>query len=312
MQEIKDYEALQNFCKALGADLRLAIVRLLATQGEMNLNELAGQLHVTNGALTTHIRILNEAGIVGIDNVSGRRGMQKICSLAEQSFLLLLEPGVDQVLTYDLEIPIGSYVRHAVGPTCGLATPDKVIGEMDDPRYFDDPQRNQAGIIWFGRGYVEYRIPNYLKANQELTEIQISHELSSEAPGVNAEWPSDLYFSLNGHELGFWTSPGDFGDHRGYHAPEWWRGGINQYGLLKMLSINAGGSWIDGNRIGDCTLDALAIRQGQALNYRLSVPETAEHVGGMTIFGKGFGNYGQGIKARLIYRNRRSGTGNDE
>ena len=64
-------------------------------------------------------------------------------------------------------------------PTCGLATKDFLIGEVDSPRYFDDPMRSNASMLWFTQGYVEYRIPNYLKPKQVLKEIQISFEISS-------------------------------------------------------------------------------------------------------------------------------------
>ena len=33
-------------------------------------------------------------------------------------------------------------------------------------------------------------------------------EVSSEFPFSNNNWPSDITFSLNGVELGTWTSPG--------------------------------------------------------------------------------------------------------
>ena len=33
----------------------------------------------------------------------------------------------------------------------------------------------------------------------------------------------------------------------------------------------------------------------------MEVREDAVHVGGLTLFGNGFGNYGQGIKVRMRY-----------
>jgi len=65
--------------------------------------------------------------------------------------------------------------------------------------------------VFLNRGFLEFRIPNYLKANQEFNELKFSFELSSEAPSYNNDWPSDIYFYINDIELGFWTSPGDFG-----------------------------------------------------------------------------------------------------
>jgi predicted transcriptional regulator len=60
-----------------------------------------------------------------------------------------------------------------IHPTCGLATTEKIIGQFDEPRYFYDPQRMSASILWFGRGYVEYTLPNYLLSSQRMAEIEI-------------------------------------------------------------------------------------------------------------------------------------------
>ena len=37
------------------------------------------------------------------------------------------------------------------------------------------------------------------------------------------------------------------------------------------------------------------------MRFRIGVPDTAKNIGGMTIFGKGFGNYDQNIRMRLIF-----------
>ncbi len=42
---------------------------------------------------------------------------------------------------------------------------------------------------------------------QRLIELQLTQELASEAKGFNEDWPSDIYCSINGVELGYWTSP---------------------------------------------------------------------------------------------------------
>ena len=67
----------------------------------------------------------------------------------------------------------------------------------------------------FTNGFVEYVIPNFIPGFQKITQISITMELSSEAPGVNSDWPSDIEFYLNDKPLGCWTSPGDFGDVKG-------------------------------------------------------------------------------------------------
>lgn len=172
---------------------------------------------------------------------------------------------------------------------------------MDDTRYFAHPDRYNADILWFSKGFVEYEIPNFIPGSQKITQILISAELSSEAPGINNVWPSDISFYLNDVCIGTWTSPGDFGDVRGIFTPDWWFPNWNQYGLLKMLVINKKGTFIDGLQISDVTIRDFNLDYRSSMKLRMAVNDNAEHVGGLTIFGKSFGNYGQDIKVSINY-----------
>lgn len=301
MRELTDPDDIFNFCKALSSSLGVSIVKILMQNRSVNLNELAGKLGVTNGAVTSHIKALNKAGIVEIEHVAGKRGLQKSCYLKDHKFLINTSGEYTKSNMYEIEIPVGSYSRYSIFPTCGLATKSFIIGEVDDPRYFDDPQRSEAGIIWFTKGFVEYRIPNYLRPSSTPTEIQISFELSSEAPGICEEWPSDIHFYLNDVLLGVWTSPGDFGNVKGLYTPDWWFTNWNQYGLLKLLTINGGGTYIDGRKISDIRTSDFSITHKSDMTFMFAVPETTHNIGGLTLFGKGFGNYSQDINVRVIY-----------
>lgn len=286
--------------KALGSDIRLEILQLLSEHKQLNMNEIADKLKLTNGAVTMHIKKLEECGLIKISTLTAKHGIQKLCNLHEDKFVIdIAKPDVAN--SYDLEIGVGHYSSYEIYPTCGLATMDKLIGEVDNPSYFADPERINSDILWFTRGYVEYRIPNYLKPGQEFSEIQVSMEISSEAPGNCSNWPSDINFSLNGVVLGSWTSPGDYADAKGIMTPSWWFPAWNQYGLLKLLTVNNYGTFIDGIQISEVTLDDLNLNYKSDLFFRLSVPEDAKHVGGLTIFGKNFGNYNQGMNIRIIY-----------
>lgn len=300
MQEFTDYEEILTFCKALASPIRTAIIKQLSAHDQMNIRDLAQALDVTSGALTPHIRLLSEAGIIQIQNANGTKGIQKLCSLKNDRFLLRLSPDKPLSDSLEIEIPVGGYSSHQIRPTCGLATTEHIIGQYDNPLYFDDPERIYANVLWFFSGYVEYSIPNYLESNQKLTEIRISQEISSEAPGFCEHWPSDISFSINGIDIGSWTSPGDFGLHRGIYSPEWWPEGCNQYGLLKTLSVRTDGCYMDHEKISSCTLQDLNIQKGRSFQYRLSVPETAKNVGGLTIFGRNFGNYNQNIQVTFL------------
>ena len=141
----------------------------------------------------------------------------------------------------------------------------------------------------------------WLKTDEKFDEVQITFEISSEAPGICNNWPSTIHFSINDTPLGFWLSPGDYGATKATLTPSWWFPNWNQHGLLKLLSINNYGTFIDGLKISDTNLDELTLDSKSMINFRIGVPEDSKHVGGLTIFGKDFGNYGQGILARYIY-----------
>jgi predicted transcriptional regulator len=221
--------------------------------------------------------------------------------VTEDKFLLNFRRQLLTQKIYATEIPIGQYSDFSITPTCGLATPEELIGKVDDPSFFDDPRRSQAGILWFSTGFVEYRLPNYLQKGQQLSELQLSFEVSSEAPGVAENWPSDLVFSLNGEEIGSWTSPGDFGDVWGRYTPDWWDPNWNQYGLLKLLTINGEGTYMDGRMISPKSIHNLSLDHESELRFRIAAPAEAQNAGGCTLFGRGFGNYDQGMKFNIIY-----------
>ena len=68
-----------------------------------------------------------------------------------------------------------------------------MIGALDVPDLFLDPARVKTARLWFGRGHVECQFPNNAKAlKAELEALEFLLELSSEVPGTNANWPSDI------------------------------------------------------------------------------------------------------------------------
>ncbi|QHW31619.1 ArsR family transcriptional regulator [Paenibacillus rhizovicinus] len=283
--------------EALASDVRLRILELLSGQS-MNVKELAAALGLSSAIVTMHTKKLEKGGLIQTKLVRKGGGTHKICSLAVSRIELdLPKPQGVKRECQEVSVPVGHYTDFEVHPTCGLATTERSIGQFDDPRYFMEPERMHAQILWFGKGFVEYRIPNYVLPGQTLTEIEISFEIGSEAPGVQADWPSDIHFYLNDTLLGYWTSPGDSGEGRGRLTPSWWMEMVNQYGWLKVIRITADGTFIDGQRLSDVTLEDIVMLRND-WQLRLAVPGDAEHVGGLTIYGEGFGNYNQSILFR--------------
>lgn len=303
MLHVKNLDEGLEIFKALGSELRINIIKLLQENHEMNMNELATSLGITNGALTSHIKKLEESGIIQVMTVRGSHGNQKVCKVAVDKIVVDVESeeNEEDQNIYNTEVKVGHYSDYEVYPTCGLATSQAIVGEVDDPRYFSHPDRINAGILWFTKGYIEYIIPNLLPSATKIDQITVSLEISSEAPGINNDWPSDISILLNDVKIGTWTSPGDYGDVQGIFTPDWWFPNWNQYGLLKMIVINKKGTFVDGLKISDVTINEFNLDYKSTVRFKFEIEEDAKNVGGITIFGSEFGNYNQDIKVRIAY-----------
>ena len=301
MLHIKSLDEGLDIFKALGSDIRVEIIKLLLHNNGLNMNEIATELNITNGALTSHIKKLEDCGLITVSNESGGHGNQKKCSVHLDKILIDLDQLEDSKNLYQTELKVGHFSDYNVYPTCGLSSSKAIIGEVDDTRYFAHPDRYNADILWFTKGYVEYIIPNFIPSSMKIDQITISAELSSEAPGINDVWPSDIHFYLNDTCIGTWISPGDFGDVKGIFTPDWWYPNWNQYGMLKLLVINKKGTFIDGLQISNITIKDFNLNYKSILKFKIGVPDDTEHIGGLTIFGKTFGNYNQDINIRINY-----------
>ena len=306
MLHVKNLDEGLEIFKALGSELRINIIKLLQENHEMNMNELATSLGITNGALTSHIKKLEESGIIQVMTERGSHGNQKVCKVAVDKIVVDVESeeNEEDQNIYNTEVKVGHYSDYEVYPTCGLATSQAIVGEVDDPRYFSHPDRINAGILWFTKGYIEYIIPNLLPSATKIDQITVSLEISSEAPGINNDWPSDISILLNDVKIGTWTSPGDYGDVQGIFTPDWWFPNWNQYGLLKMIVINKKGTFVDGLKISDVTINEFNLDYKSTVRFKFEIEEDAKNVGGITIFGSEFGNYNQDIKVRIAYSPR--------
>ncbi|MGF7047280.1 putative transcriptional regulator [Paenibacillus sp. DS2015] len=287
--------------EALASEIRWRIMNLIA-DNELNVKEIAAKLELSPSIVTMHIRKLEVAELIGSRRVRKNGGTHKMCFLKHKSVEIELPTASRTARFAEQTISVGHYTAFEVYPTCGLGTREKEIGIWDDPRYFLDPERVHASILWFGRGYVEYKTPNYILPNQTANAIEISMEFASEAPGLRDYWPSDIQFTFNGVLLGTWTSPADFGRAaRGKYTPEWWHRNVNQYGLLKTIRIDALGTFIDGEWMSDVTVEDIQLKE-QFWSLRFAVDENSKNVGGLTLYGAGFGNHDQDIKIRVYIK----------
>lgn len=290
--------------KALSSEIRIKILFYIYNHEGLNIKQLAKAFEMPITTISPHLKVLENCSLIRILETSTGHGWQKCCYTAMNldSLVIDLSASVNSILTYHMDIPVGSYSDFEVSPTCGLASPTAFIGLLDEPRYFAHPNHTQARILWFTTGYLEYILPCFLPYKSEIIELSLSFEICSECRAVNNDWPSDIHFSLNGTPLGFWTSPGDFGDRKGKHSPDWWHIFMNQYGLLKTLRITSDGTYVDDEKISDVTIKSLALTDESILKFRISVPPDCAHPGGCTLFGQGFGDFSQNIQGIVKYR----------
>jgi predicted transcriptional regulator len=288
--------------RGLASPVRLRILRLLRRRGALNVNQIAEALDLPQSTIASNVQILEEAELIDTEVSKAVKGQQKICTARFHEIVVQLDPEdtARAKNVVEVEMPLGLYTSHNVSPPCGLCSTERVVGLLDVPDFFLDPARVQAALIWFGRGYVEYKFPNNAKLlNATIAAIEFQLELSSEVPGTNADWPSDISLWVNTVRIGTWTSPGDYGDRRGLLTPRWWKLEGSQYGILTTWRVDAEGTFVDDCRISPIRLADLKLDQHHSVRLRIGIDDQAEHPGGVNIFGRGFGNHNQDIVMRL-------------
>lgn len=297
-----DPEENLNVLKGLASAVRIKILKLLHVEGPQNVNEIAAALKIPQSTASSNMQLLIDAGLVRTETMKARKGNQKVCHSTFDEVLVMFKEDIASTKSdaIDVAMPLGLYTKCDVTGPCGLCSPEGIIGLLDVPETYLDPGRMKAGLIWFTRGFVEYQFPNNARlSDTEVEAMEFVMELSSEVPGTSSNWPSDITLTVNGVEVGTWTSPGDFGDKRGVYTPNWWKLAGSQYGKLKNWRIGQNGTYVDGMKISEISLDKLKIAEHHSIRMRIGVKESAKHPGGINIFGKGFGNYDQDIILRL-------------
>jgi predicted transcriptional regulator len=299
---VVDGESSLTLLQALSSETRLLMLSLLSHR-TMNVSALTEAIGLPHSTVNFNLKQLEQAGLVSIQYMPGTRGQQKLIAKRYDEVLVKL-PGVEIDAAKDVvevSMPVGNYKRVEVKPTCGLASDTKFIGMIDDPRSFFEPEHVFAQILWFKQGFVEYDFPNNLPHGSAATELEVSMEICSEAPEYALDWPSDITLWINSVEVGTWTSPGDFGGERGRHTPGWWSVDQTNFGLLKRWRVTPDGAFIDGEKLSKVTLEDLNLSEAHHVELRLGVKADARNVGGLNLFGRKFGNYGQDILMRTKY-----------
>ncbi len=289
--------------KALSNTVRIDILNLIKTK-PLSLQEISRILQIPLSSTAMHIRCLEDARLIITKNQPGIRGSMRVCTCG---FLSLHLEAYDKEIdnndhSFVYEMPIGNYYRFDVSPTCGLAGTDGIIDSFDNPISFYSAERMHAQLLWFNRGFLEYRYPNKINKLLTLYELSFTLEIGSEAPGYRENWPSDITFSINGHEIGVYTSPGDFGMRRGRLTPDIWPMGRSQYGLMTTVSLRQDGGYINGALVNPAiTPETAELDAHPYISFEIRAKPDAENAGGVNIFGEKYGDYPQGICMRIVY-----------
>lgn len=292
MKKISNYSDILKICTALGSKTRLEIINEIKKKPNINLNELAEKLKLTNGALTSHIKMLSDLDIVQVNVISAKRGAQKVCSLNNILFLIDLFKNEYNNNSYEENIPIGLFTNFYTNSNCGLISQNKIIGEINEPKYFSSSDRLNSNLIWLSNGYLEYSIPNLIEEKQTITEIQISLELSTAINSKNDLSKIDL--TLNDKSIGCFNIDCIQDNIKGLYSPEWWN--FKSFGKLFVIKINSNGVFLNDMKISDVDISQINIVNNQKINFTINCDNN-----GVAIFGNNFGNYNQDIKVKVSF-----------
>jgi predicted transcriptional regulator len=303
MTNIDDFA---EIAKALSSDLRVAMFKRLL-KGQMNVAEIAELFEIPASTAAVNIKKLEDVGLIRTELIPGTRGTQKVCAAVYSRIIVdtVVEPENQENFVV-MQMPIGHFFDCNVTPSCGILSDSSIIGEIDDPSAFFEPDRMSAQLIWFRKGYLEYRFPNRAPHGTWIKNLELTMELCSEAPLTNADWPSDISLWINGAEVGMWTCPGDFGGERGLLTPHWWGTENTQFGVLKTWRINEHGTFIDGRQISNVKISDVQVDSNPYIVVRICVKPDAVNDGGINLFGRKFGNYETDLAMRLDYVSRKA------
>jgi predicted transcriptional regulator len=291
--------------RALASETRTDILRYLGDR-VVAVNQIAQDLNLKPSTATMHISILERAGLLHTELRPASRGLQKVCARTYDELVFDLPRGAHHTRdAVDVEMPIGGFSDFSAQPTCGLVTATGLIGFLDDPAAFYEPERLNAQLLWFRSGFVEYRFPNRVPPGARAESLQLTAEVCSEAPLHDLDWPSDIGVWVNGVLLGEWTCPSDFGGQRGRLTPSWWEEKDSQFGVLKRWLVTGTATTIDGVSLSNVNIETLQLVPGEPIIVRIGVRADAHNVGGLNLFGREFGNYPQDLGLRIEYRSGR-------
>ena len=290
MKHYTDVKQAQQLFECLAAPARMEILRLVLSNEAESLDYIAKTLHLTNGAITQHVKKMCDVGLIKLIDVPGKRGTAKRPVPNLDRVIIDISAELESESEKSFDLPLGSFSSVGVKPYCALASTDGWIGERDDPRYFTYPERSRAALIYFNSGKIGWTVPS--PGKRPLKSLSVSFEISSKPYGQGRFRQSAVTFSAGDVSLGQHTIDGEFTDRKGLFTPAGFDG-VAQYGKYKTLSVREDGTYFDGIKIGSTAIDSLSL---DSLVFYISTES------GVALFGNGYGDYDCGIKVRMEYK----------
>lgn len=304
---IKDDDLLEKIGDALSSPIRRKVLRLLTGRSYSAL-ELSSLTNVALSTMSFHLKVLKDAKLINMVSSPNKRGNEKnVSQSCENIYISFSQNSLTKKGLYSIELPIGSYFDFDITPPCIMNGRNGQLGEIDSVLPFYSFKRSEARLLSFLKGWLEYRIPTISFKDKVVQSLTFSLEICSECPNYNNTWKSDITFWVNKHEICTYRSMGDYGDRKGLLNPDWYPSQSSQYGMLVKIRIDNEGTWIDNEIVSSVTIDELELTSANFFSLRLGVKPNSHYVGGVNLFGKGFGDHNQDIIVQVDYKEAEQG-----
>lgn len=295
-----DVDNIYKTSRALASYDRIHILQLLI-HTPLSIYEISKKLKLPISSVSNHIAILEDANLIYVSTQQGAKRHVKMCSkqISEMNIKFNFNNPPKSSEYFTTEMPVGYFSDAKISPPCGMYIIDKSsqtekMCSTDNPSEFFSPERFNAELLWFDYGFVSYNFPNKL-FKKNISKIEISFELCSEAVYHKIDWPSDISFKLNDVDAFTFTSPGDFGGRYGKFSPQNWNINSTQYGQLYKIIIDQNGCYLNNVLVSKNNIDHFSLANNPFIKMSIGVDENAVHRGGLNLFGSNFGDHNQAI-----------------
>ena len=272
--------------RALASEPRVAILRYLGDR-VVAVNQIAKDLNLPSSTATMHIAVLERAGLLHTELRPASRGLQKVCARTYDELVFDLPRGPHHTRDgVDVEMPIGGFSDFEVHPTCGLVSTTGLIGYLDDPSAFYEPDRLNAHCSGSDRASSSTASPTGFRPAR--TSTRFSSRRRSAARRRSTTWTGRAISPSGSTACSLASGRARRTSVASAVASlrRWWEEKDSQFGVLKRWLVTTA-----GRRSTDSTCPAwmstLSASPGQPIVVRIGVRPDAANVGGLNLFGRG-------------------------